>query len=104
MIKKIWDKAGGTIVKVFLFLCLWAFASSFLVGCGNKEIEEAKKNTPEKLVIETKSKEDGIVNVISEDEGEVFSYKGKMTIQKDPMSTVVTVIIPNDESILEENK
>ena len=52
----------------------------------------------------TKDKEDGIVKVISESEGEIFSYKGKMTIEKDPLSTVVTVIVPNDESILEENK
>ena len=51
--------------------------------------------------IETKDKEDGIVKVISESEGEIFSYKGKMIIEKDPLSTVVTVIVPNDESILE---
>ena len=100
MIKRIWDKAGGTIMKILMFFVLWVFASSFLVGCG----EKTKQNAPDKLTIQTKNKDEGIVKVESEAEGEVFSYKGKMTIEKDPMSTVVTVIIPNDESILEENK
>ena len=104
MVRKILDKIGGTLMFILMFLVLMAIVSFSLVGCGNKEIEEAKKSTPDKLVIETKDKEDGIVKVISESEGEIFYYKGKMTIEKDPLSTVVTVIVPNDESILEENK
>lgn len=104
MLRKIWDKIGGTLMFILMFSVLMAIVSFSLVGCGNKEIEEVKKNTPDKLVIETKNKEDGVVKVISEAEGEVFSYKGKMTIEKDPLSTVVTVILPNEESILEENK
>ena len=104
MVRKILDKIGGTLMFILMFLVLMAIVSFSLVGCGNKEIEEAKKSTPDKLVIETKDKEDGIVKVISESEGEILSYKGKMTIEKDPLSTVVTVIVPNDESILEENK
>lgn len=104
MLRKILDKIGGTLMFILMFLVLMAIVSFSLVGCGNKEIEEVKKNTPDKLVIETKDKEDGIVKVFSESEGEIFSYKGKMTIEKDPLSTVVTVVVPNDESVLEENK
>lgn len=104
MLRKIWDKIGGTLMFILMFLVLMTIVSFSLVGCGNKEIKEVKKNTPDKLVIETKNKEEGVVKVISESEGEIFSYKGKMTIEKDPLSTVVTVIVPNEESILEENK
>ena len=69
MLRKILDKIGGTLMFILMFLVLMAIVSFSLVGCGNKEIEETKKSTPDKLVIETKDEEDGIVKVISESEG-----------------------------------
>lgn len=78
MLRKFLDKIGGTLMFILMFLVLMAIVSFSLVGCGNKEIDKAKKSIPDKLVIETKDKEDGIVKVISESEGEIFSYKGKM--------------------------